>query len=328
MTVSFGSGALRFELVENWQQRPEGFPLEDLSAVCTDSEQNVYLYGRAEHPVTVYDRFGKFLRSWGEGRFSKRSHGMFMTPQDHLYLVDDGMNFVARFSLDGELQQMIGPGGLRSDTGYREGVSPATRTAGPYNSCTNVWVAGSGAIYVSDGYRNAAIHRFSPDGKLLQTWGNGVGSGPGQFRVPHGVGVGADRRVYVADRENDRVQIFSERGEFLTEWLDVQRPQDIAFDAEGHVYVAELSWFPGDVSTRLGPIAEYRPARMSIYTPDGELLLRWGGPEGKAGDFFAPHDVWVGSDGALYVAEVTEIWSVPKGFATITDHRLQKFVRA
>ncbi len=148
LAVRFGTGALQFELVEGWQKRPEGLPLEDLSAVATDSEQNVYLYGRAEHPITVYDRHGNFIRSWGEGRFSKRSHGIFITPKDELYLVDDGINFVGRFSLDGELQQIIGPAGIRSDTGYRDGTAPASRTAGPYNSPTNVWVAGPGDIYV------------------------------------------------------------------------------------------------------------------------------------------------------------------------------------
>jgi DNA-binding beta-propeller fold protein YncE len=328
LAVSFGTGALQFELVDGWQQRPEGFPLEDLSAVATDSEQNVYLYGRAEHPITVYDRRGKFIRSWGEGRFSRRSHGIFITPKDELYLVDDGINFVGRFSLDGELEQIVGPAGIRSDTGYRDGAAPASKTAGPYNSPTNVWVAGSGDIYVSDGYRNAAVHRFDKDGRLLRTWGKGVGSGPGQFRVPHGIGVSADGKVYVADRENDRVQIFTTDGSFLGEWLDIQRPQEIAFDAAGLVYVAELSWFPGETSTRLGPITSYLPARMSIFTPEGELLLRWSDPDStKPGYFIAPHDVWVGSDGALYVAEVTEIWSVPRGFATAADHRLQKFVR-
>jgi sugar lactone lactonase YvrE len=328
LAVRFGAGKLQFELVEGWQKRPTDFPLEDISAVCTDSRQNVYLYGRAEHPVSIYDKNGNFLRSWGEGRFSKRSHGMFMTPDDQLYLVDDGINFVGRFTLDGELQQMIGPAGIRSDTGYREGVSPASRTAGPYNSPTNAWVAKSGDIYVSDGYRNAAVHRFSRDGKLIRTWGNGVGGGQGQFRVPHGVAVSDDGRVYVADRENDRVQIFTAEGAFVTEWLDIQRPQDIAFDRDGLVYVAELSWFPGETSTRLGPINDYLPARMSIFTPVGELLLRWSDPDPtRPGNFLAPHDLWVGSDGALFVAEVTEIWAVPRGRATLADHRFQKFAR-
>jgi DNA-binding beta-propeller fold protein YncE len=327
MPTRFGSGELQFEVIEGWQKRPAGHPLEDLSAVATDSAQNVYLYGRAERPIAVYDKNGNFLRSWGEGRFSKRSHGMFITPDDQLYLVDDGINFVGRFGLDGELQQIIGPAGIRSDTGFRDGGAPASRTAGPYNSPTGVSVAPSGDVYVSDGYRNAAIHRFHPDGTLVSTFGAGVGGEPGQFRVPHGLGVAPDGRIYVADRENDRVQVFSAEGEFLTEWLDIQRPQGIAFDTEGRVYVAELSWFPGDVSTRLGPINQYLPPRMSIFSPEGELLLRWGDASGHPGNFFAPHGLWVGSDGALYVAEVTEIWAVPQGRATLQSHRLQKFIR-
>ncbi len=328
MGIVIGSGSLQFEFQSGWQQRPAGWPLEDIAAVCTDSGGNVYLYGRGEHPVSVYDSSGRFVRSWGERRFSNRSHGMFMTPDDELYLVDDGMNFVGRFTLDGELVQMIGPGGIRSDSGYRDHDSRTiVRAAGPYNSPTNVTVARSGDLYVSDGYRNASVHHFAPDGRLIRTWG-GPGSGPGQFRTPHGVATTADGRVFVADRENDRVQIFTPDGRFLEEWTDIQRPQDIFVDQDGLIYVAELSRFEGEESVRLGSIDEYLPARMSIFNADGELLLRWSDPDStKDGYFTSVHGIWVDGEGSLYVAEVTEIWAVEHGHATVQDHRLQKFTR-
>lgn len=328
MSTTFGSGSLQFELVANWQQRPEGWPLEDIAAVCTDSNGNVYLYGRGDHPVSVYDSDGVFLRSWGEGRFSKRSHGMFMSKSDELYLVDDGLNFVGRFSLEGELLQMVGPGGLRSDSGYRDDDAESIlRAAGPYNSPTNVAIAQSGDIYVSDGYHNASVHRFSSDGRLISTWG-GPGGAPGEFRTPHGLATTADGRVIVADRENDRVQIFTADGQFIEQWTDIQRPQDIFVDEDGLIYVAELSRFPGETSHRLGHINDYMPARMSIFSPEGELLLRWSDPDStKAGYFTSIHGIWVDSEGSLFVAEVTEIWAVERGHATVEDHRLQKFAR-
>jgi sugar lactone lactonase YvrE len=329
LAIRFGSGALQFELVEGWQKRPGGWPLEDIAAVCTDSDDNVYLYGRrGEQPVSVYDRAGNFLRSWGAGEFSRRSHGMFMTSTDELFLVDDGLNFVRRFSLDGELLQTIGPAGVRSDSGYRDNdAKTITRGAPPYNSPTNVTVAGTGDIYVSDGYRNAAVHRFDATGEYLQTWG-GPGTGPGEFRTPHGIAVDAGGRVFVADRENDRVQIFSADGVYLEEWTDIRRPQDIFIDGDGLVYVAELSWFVGEESFRLGPIHEYLPARLSIFDPQGNLLLRWSDPDPtKDGYFTSPHGIWLDSEGSIYLAEVTEIWAVERGHASVTDHRFQKFAR-
>ena len=84
-----GSGSLQYELVGNWEQLPEGWSHPDVAAVCTTPD-NVYLYCRGDHPVMVYDRDGRFIGSWGEGRFSYRTHGMFMTLPDQLLLVDDG----------------------------------------------------------------------------------------------------------------------------------------------------------------------------------------------------------------------------------------------
>jgi hypothetical protein len=99
-------------------------------------------------------------------------------------------------------------------------------------------------------------------------------------------------------------------------------------DSDGLIYVAELSRFKGEESSRLGTINEYLPARMSIFAPDGELLLRWSDPDStKDGYFTSVHGIWVDSEGSLYVAEVTEIWAVERGHATSADHRFQKFAR-
>ena len=86
MTVQFGSGALKFQLVNGWQRRPEGWPLEDIAGVCTDANDNVFLYARGEHPVSIYSKDGKFLHSWGPGQFSPRSHGIFMSGDDEVFL--------------------------------------------------------------------------------------------------------------------------------------------------------------------------------------------------------------------------------------------------
>jgi DNA-binding beta-propeller fold protein YncE len=327
MAVTFGSGSLQFALVEGWERLPKGWVHPDVAGVCSDSDGRVFIYCRGDHPVMIYDRDGNFIDSWGDGMFSYRTHGMFMGGEDQLYLVDDGGNSVGRYSLDGKLLRQIGPKGDRSDTGYDgRDVLTIERGGSPFNRPTNLALAPSGDLYVGDGYGNARVHRFSHDGELQQSWGE-PGLGPGQFHVPHGVWVHDDGRVFVADRENDRIQIFGPTGEFLAEWLDVQRPQDI-FIRDGLVYVGELLYRKGHVSQRRGPILEEEPGRLSIFDLEGNLLLRWSDSDPmKDGYFIAPHGVWLDDEGSIYVAEVTYTMAVAPGLAPVDAHTLQKFAR-
>jgi sugar lactone lactonase YvrE len=187
-------------------------------------------------------------------------------------------------------------------------------------------VAPSGDLYVSDGYGNSRIHRFTHDGELLQSWGE-PGGQPGEFRTPHSAWVHTDGRVFVADRENDRIQIFSPTGEYLSEWTDVQRPQDI-FIKDGLVYIGELGYRKGSASSRRGPIPDDEPARMSIYDLDGNVLLRWGDPDPtRDGCFIAPHGICVDDEGSLYMAEVTDTVGVRGGLCSPDAHTFQKFAR-
>jgi len=327
VATRFGSGSLQFELVEGWEQLPGGWKHADVAAVCTDSGGNVFLYCRGDHPVIIYDREGNFVDSWGEGVFSYRTHGMFMAGGDQMFLVDDGGNSVGRYSLDGKLLQQIGPKGELSDTGYDgRDVLTITRAGEPFNRPTNLAVAPSGDLYVSDGYGNCRIHRFSDGGELLQSWGT-PGDGPGEFHLPHSAWVHTDGRVFVADRQNDRIQIFGPTGEYLSEWTDVQRPQDI-FIKDDLVYVGELVYRKGDTSLRRGPILEEEPSRLSIYDLDGNVLLRWSDPDPtKDGYFIAPHGIWLDDEGSIYMAEVTDTIGVRPGLAPPDAHTFQKFAR-
>jgi sugar lactone lactonase YvrE len=328
MTFKVGSGALQFELVEGWEQLPAGMRHADVAGVCSDSAGNVYLFCRGDHPVMVYARDGRFLDTWGEGKFSYRTHGMHMAAGDELYLVDDAKHAVGKFTLDGQQVFGFGPSETPSDTGY-DGKNHGSVTHGgpPFNRPTNVGAAPSGDLYVSDGYGNSRIHRFDSHGQLSESWGE-PGSGPGQFRLPHSTWVHSDGRVFVCDRENDRIQIFNPAGEFLNEWLDVQRPQDIFIDTHGLVYVGELVWRAGMHSFRRGEIAHEEPARLSIFDLDGNVLLRWGGADAaQPGNFVAPHGIWVDDQGAIYLSEVTDTIGVKPGFVPEGTHTLQKFAR-
>jgi sugar lactone lactonase YvrE len=137
-----------------------------------------------------------------------------------------------------------------------------------------------------------------------------------------------DGRVFVCDRENDRIQIFSSDGEYLTEWLDVQKPQDIFIDKDDRVYVGELVWRKGQTSFRRGPILEEEPGRLSIFDIEGNVLLRWGAADGtQPGQFVAPHGIWVDDRGDIYLAEVTATVGVRPGLVPEDTHTFQKFAR-
>jgi DNA-binding beta-propeller fold protein YncE len=317
---------LHYEVVPGWEQLPAGFTHGDCVGVDVDSQDNVYVFTRYQPRVIVYSRDGAFLRSWGEELFTPRPHGLTVGPDDRVYCVDEGSHCIYQFSPTGERLMTIGTPGMASDTGY-DGSLKSIRGGPPFNKPTNLAVAPNGELYVSDGYGNCKVHRFSDTGELIQSWGES-GAGPGQFHLPHGIGVAADGRVFVADRENDRVQIFSPEGRFLEQWTDVQRPTNFDFDREGRIYVSELWWPIGQRSQMHGEIREDQPGRVSVFDSEGRLLARWGGLDrSAAGNFAAPHDICVDSRGDVYVGEVTQTFGVSAGLVPPDCHSLQKFRR-
>ncbi|MGN6674715.1 MAG: peptidyl-alpha-hydroxyglycine alpha-amidating lyase family protein [Thermomicrobiales bacterium] len=319
---------LSYQVIEGWEQLPAGHRHGDVVGVAVDSRDRAFIYTRAEARVSIYNRDGSFAASWGEGFFTARTHGLTIAPDDTVYCVDEGRQVIYHFTPDGTLLQTIGTPDISADTGYDgRSLTSITRGGPPFNRPTNLAAAPNGELYVSDGYGNARIHRFSAAGELLQSWGE-PGNGPGQFNLPHGLAVLADERVVVADRENDRLQFFSPDGEYLDQWTDVQRPTNIAVDGEGRLYVSELWRRVGDLSFRLGDTTDDRPGRVSVYDASGVVLARWGGPDRCApGNFCAPHDICVDSHGDVYVGEVTETFGVRPGLVPADCHTLQKFAR-
>ncbi|MCE5263683.1 MAG: peptidyl-alpha-hydroxyglycine alpha-amidating lyase family protein [Deltaproteobacteria bacterium] len=321
--------APKFMVMEGWEKLPQGYMHKDVDGVAVDSQDNVYLMTRQDARVIVYDREGNFLRAWGEKIFTPRTHGIEIGPDDLVYTVDDGDHTLRKFTPEGEQLMMLGIPGVASDTGY-DGKSHGSVQRGgkPFNRPTGIAVAPNGEIYVSDGYGNARIHRFSAEGKLLHSWGE-PGEGPGQFRLPHAVSLSPDNRVFVADRENDRIQIFSPDGQFLEMWTHVQRPTDIAFDKKGRVYVSELWWVPGQKSFTRGPIKYDLPGGVRVLDLAGNVLLHWCSADREApGNFVAPHTLCIDSRGDLYVGEVTWTFGVSRSCVREDAHTFQKFLQA
>lgn len=320
---------LKYEVVQDWEQIPDGYTHRDVVGVTVDSRDRVYLITRAEARVFVYERDGSFVATWGEEVFTPQTHGIAAGPDDSIYTVDDGGHTVRKFTPEGRQLMVLGNHGAPSATGYnsKQGVTSIKQGGAPFNRPTNLALGPDGDLYVSDGYGNARIHRFSPQGELLQSWG-GPGTGQGQFNVPHDIAVAPDGRLLVADRENDRIQIFSPGGEFLDEWLHIQRPTGIYIDPDGLVYVSSLWWRIGQKSQRKGPIRFDLPGHISILDLDGNLLMRWISADRCApGNFCAPHDICVDSHGDIYVAEASYSFGISQGVASPDCHTLQKFIR-
>jgi DNA-binding beta-propeller fold protein YncE len=323
-----GSGSFQYDALVTWQQLPARWDLIEVAGVATDSQDRVYVFNRGEHPVIIFDRDGRFLGSWGEGTF-RRAHGIHIGPDDSVYCSDDLDHTVRKFTPDGRLLLTLGTSGVPSDTGI-DGIDYRTikRAGPPFHRPTNVALAADGSLYVTDGYGNARVHKFTPDGRLLFSWGE-PGDKPGQFNLPHGIALDQEGLVYVADRENSRVQVFDPQGRFLSEWTDVARPMQVAIDPQQNVFVAEVGWRAGTFPWQTPPGPNPVGARLSVFNRAGQLLARWGG-EGEPwepGQFFAPHDVWIDRRGDLYVGEVVMSAGGNRGLVRPDCHSIQKLVR-
>jgi DNA-binding beta-propeller fold protein YncE len=195
-----------------------------ISKCAVDAEGRLYICQRSDPPVIVFDSGGAFVRSFGAGLITD-SHGIAITPDQRVLVVDRDGHQVLCFEQSGELLFIIGD---------REPHFQA-----PFNHPTDVAQAPDGDIYVADGYGNTMVHRFSADGRLKYSWG-GPGSGPGQFTTPHGIKLLEDGRVLVGDRENNRVQVFDADGTYLSEWGGFHHPLELHVDPRrALVYVSD-----------------------------------------------------------------------------------------
>lgn len=292
MNVKVGSGEFTYEALESWQNLPQGMKLVETPGVAVNSRDEVYAITRnVENPIVVFDRDGAFMHTFGKGIFSDRGHGILIGPDDSVWCADDGTHTITKFSPKGELLMTLGTPN-----------KPAKKWSGePFNRPTFAGISPvTGAIYISDGYGNSRIHKYTPKGEHVLSWGS-PGVDAGQFIRPHNVAVDNEDRVYIADRECHRIQVFDADGKFLTMWNNIHRPDGMTLGRDGNIYVGELNGMGGvDDAPGLGH-------RVSILNRKGELLARFGDPvEGEApGAFIAPHGIAVDSHGDIYVGEVS-----------------------
>jgi len=292
-----------YELVPDWARLPDGWVMAQ-TAIAVDGDDRVYLFNRSEHPMIVLERDGTFVDSWGEGLLTS-AHGLFIDVDQNLYLPLINAHVVLKCDRSGNVLMTLGTWNEPSDPLLTDDFAalfqhPVERASPPFTLPTDVAVASDGTIFVTDGYGNARVHEFAPDGTLRNSWGRpGSEPEPGAFHLPHGIWIHRDSRVFVADRENNRIQIFDRDGTYLDEWTGFHSPCDLFIDDDDVVYVAEGA---SAVPSRNGNGRPSVPGTLlRILTIEGEELCRFGGPTGGGG-----HNVWVDSEGSIYVNQNVE----------------------
>lgn len=243
--------------------------LIQVTNVAVTQKGNILVLHRGAHPILEFDPGGKLIRSWGDGMFSEGkvaaipkmnwapdrsrysavygpagctscgAHSVRVDPQGNIWVVDATGHVIYKLNQDGKEIMRLGTKGVA-------GTSTST-----FNLPTDIAFASNGDLYVTDGYGSARVLKFTRDGKFILQWGT-RGAGPGQFELPHNVVVDAQERVYVTDRENQRIEVFDSNGKFLTEWKNTGGVSALALTKDGRIVTgAVLRDLNGNVLGRL-----------------------------------------------------------------------------
>lgn len=258
-------GDRRYEVETPWGLVPAGFAFGLISQLAVDSHGFVHVAQRADPPLLTFEPGGRLVRAYGAGIVAD-PHGIATDAADRVLVVDRDAHQILIFDREGTLLSRLGERHVPS-------------WDAPFNHPADVAVAPDGEIWVADGYGNSRVHRFSPDGRLLASFGE-PGSGPGQFTTPHAIWIDRRDRVLVADRENDRIQVFDRDGRHLASWGDFYHPMDIFENAHGHILVTD------------------QVPRLSMLDGDGRLIGRCRPALNGA------HGIWGGPDGSIFLAEM------------------------
>jgi DNA-binding beta-propeller fold protein YncE len=275
---------LPHKLVANWAQLPKGWNFGECSGIDVDKEDNVWVFNRGKRAVMQFDKAGKLLQSWDETPI-KSSHGIRVGPDGNIWTVDVAAHTLFTFTPQGRILQVIGSPGGRAGT---------MESKDSFNRPTGVAFGPGGEFYVSDGYENSRVVKFGRDGVFQKQWGKS-GTGDSEFRIVHDVAVDSKGRVYVADRENHRVQVFDSEGSLLTKWTDIGSPWGLYYVArENAIYMCD----------------GYNNRIVKLNT-EGQITGVLGSYGKTPGKFDFAHNIAVDSTGAIYVAEIKN-WRVQK----------------
>lgn len=263
---------LNFKPVPAFIQLPDTITLEACTGVGVNRQDEVFLLHRGKQPVICLDAKGKYLRSWGDNVIAM-AHGLRIDSDDNVWVTDIENHQVFKFDSEGTILMAWGKAGQAGDA------------IDEFNKPTDVAFGPQGEVYVSDGYGNNRVVKFTPNGGYLNHWGE-AGTGPGQFNTPHSITVDSQGRVVLGDRENDRIQVFDSGGKLLEIWEGFA-PFGLAYDNQGHLFVADG-----------------RANKVLCLNDRGRVIGSWGSEGAQPGQFQLPHMLTTDSQGNIIVAEI------------------------
>ena len=277
--------SMNYSVVDGWAQLPKGWNFGECSGVDVDKNDNVWVFNRGAHPVIQFDKSGKMLQAWSEVPVTT-AHGIRLDADGNIWTVDVAGHRVSKFTPAGRLLMTIGQVGVNP--------GPNNDTKDGFNRPANLTFAPNGDFFVADGYVNSRVVKYNKNGEYQLHWGK-KGTGDGEFNLVHDVALDSQGKVYVAERTNERVQIFDQRGKFLGKWTDVGAPWGLYYvQRDNAIYMCD------GVNNRI--------SKLSL---DGQVLgvlSSYGKVPGKL-DY--PHSIAVDSTGVIYVAEIKN-WRVQK----------------
>lgn len=293
-----------YQVDRSWPLKSEGAgEWGEMSGLCFDHDGHIWAFHRGKVPVEIYDRKGERLKAWGEGEFI-RPHQVRVDASGHIWLVDAGLHIVRKYDSKGKVLLTLGTPG-------KSGVDDSH-----FDQPTDVAIAPSGEIFVSDGYGNARVVKFDAQGRFVKAWGK-KGTAPGEFDLPHSIAIDSEGLLYVADRSNGRVQIFDTDGNFQAEWAGKMMPWHIVITPADEIYVCGSSFMPKPLLSIPG-IPRGIPPRdqiVTVFDRSGRETNRWAFPIGrKPGNLEWVHAMAVDAAGNLFLGD-------------IRGRRAQKFVQ-
>ncbi len=291
-----------YELVNNWPALPKGYTIGQPTGIGIDKEDHLFVFHRAgrlwtspfpettisQNTVLELDnKTGKIINSWGANYFIM-PHGLMVDKQGNIWLTDVALHQVFKFNHNGKLLLKLGVANVPGNDSSH------------FNLPTDVAMADDGTFYVSDGYGNSRVVKFSSTGKYIKSWGS-YGKNPGQFIIPHGIAIDKNNTIYVADRQNNRVQLFDTSGNFIKELkndIEVQQLPSIAIDKADHLFAVDYDPTKKMDSTANGStFFEFSPSQ------NAKNHLGATGSAKRTGSWF--HDIAIDSKGNIYVGDIT-----------------------